>query len=1048
MESSLLDRMATLETKADGEIKKTLEELRETLDPINPQDNRTRGQAVLENKAVMGVLLKLSATPCSIGVAEPALCVLALLAQEGGNAKRLYQEYPSFFPVAMHKLAFGAENATEHVQFSVLVLLRNLVTNDDKQREMVINNPTLVPLLVAKAKSNLRMLQVGALCVLQGLAFNDDNKHEMITNNPGLVTLLMTMVKPGLGQVQVEALKMLGSLAFDVDNMYEMITKNSGLVTLLVTMVKSGSDQVQEEALRVLTNLALNVENRREMLTKTPELVTLLVDKAESNSEPVQVRALFVLQNLAYDIDNAREILTKNPTLVPLLVAKAESNSEQVQNEALRMLQNLAINVDNAAKIMETHSAVLLPLLVAKVNGRTASPATKVVYNLSCSPANRAILRGNDSVVAALTKGREDTNVDISFFSLLTLINLFGAEEDSEVLNTDLAILKRIFKVIARAMNKDGWHLNNPLLAFRYLCVVEHNRQLLWGEYGSKFLTSVLAALQQAIDDKDLDAAENAMSTLAQFSSDPEPLAWMRSNKPQLDEVIAQLAPFPDALKTAPFPDVLKTAPFPDTLKTAPFPDALKTAQFLQLTLEPPKVVAAPATSSKPTIMISYNWKHQAQARLIHSLLESQGYPVWRDEVRMKGNIMDAMASAVSESSIVLVLVSPFYKDSINCKLECLFAHSNKRKLIPVMVEFGYKLGLDWLGLLFAGILYYDVSQFGNDEAQMEPVIRNLLRSEVEGGQVATTVPTTVPATVAPPVAAAPKQSVPQNEAEIRQWLSKHKHGEEIANKLVKEGLVEAEDLEMLSKKSAAEPCEQRTLAGSSLRAGGAQHNLKRFTNEQFFLFPSNTNQMQLDEEVCATPGLDLTNLYVHEAGKVRGGEGTYLSQNGSVISSLLGKVIVSRNLATGEMLIEVLKSRKRAEVLPAVGSLVMARVLRVNSKLCDVQILCVQNKPVRGQGFKGILRKENVRAFEIDQVSMFDCFRIGDLIQCKVAALGGARSYELSTSENELGVVHATCAASGEYMLPASWETMRCPVTGVIEKRKVAKVVTTNGEE
>ncbi|KAH6572374.1 hypothetical protein BASA62_003423 [Batrachochytrium salamandrivorans] len=148
-------------------------------------------------------------------------------------------------------------------------------------------------------------------------------------------------------------------------------------------------------------------------------------------------------------------------------------------------------------------------------------------------------------------------------------------------------MLQRIFGLVARAMNKDGWILNNPLLAFRYLCVAEHNRQLLWGEYGNDFLTSVIAALQQTIDNKNALTAEYAMSSLAQFSSDPEPLAWMRSNKPRLDEVINQLAPFPDALKTA---------------------------QFLQLTLDPPKIVAAPVTGSKPTIMISYNWKHQAQA--------------------------------------------------------------------------------------------------------------------------------------------------------------------------------------------------------------------------------------------------------------------------------------------------------------------------------------------------------------------------------------------------------------------------------------------------
>ncbi|KAH9246806.1 hypothetical protein BASA81_015584 [Batrachochytrium salamandrivorans] len=44
-----------------------------------------------------------------------------------------------------------------------------------------------------------------------------------------------------------------------------------------------------------------------------------------------------------------------------------------------------------------------------------------------------------------------------------------------------------------------------------------------------------------------------------------------------------------------------------------------------------------------------------------------------------------------------------------------------------------------------------------------------------------------------------PKQPAPQGEKEIRQWLSKHKRSEEIADKLVKEDLVEAEDLSNLN---------------------------------------------------------------------------------------------------------------------------------------------------------------------------------------------------------------------------------------------------------
>ncbi|KAH9259360.1 hypothetical protein BASA81_002403 [Batrachochytrium salamandrivorans] len=717
MESSLLDRLATFDAKADAERKEILDELREALDPSDLQNSKTEGQTVLDNEAVMDVLLKWSTTTSSADVAENALEVLLRLARDGDNAKRLFQEHPSLVSVGLRKLEFGAENATNGVQNNALGVLWSLAFNVDNEREMATNNPTLIPLLVAKVESNSEQVQEAALGVLQSLACNDDNatemfaknptlvsllvvrvesdseqvqeralnvlwslvanvdnKHEMATNNPTLIPLLVTKVESNseqvqeaaLGvlcnlannydnkremitenptlvpllvvkvesnseQVQIKALEVLCNLSFNVDNKREMVIKNPTLVPLLVVRVESNSEHVQIMALGVLQNLALNVDNKREMITENPTLVPLLVAKAESNSEQVQERALNVLWSLAANVDNAREMFTKNPTLAPLLMAKVESNSEQVQEAALGVLKNLAFNVDNATEMMATSSAVLLPLLVTKMNGNIPLEAIRLVYGLSCSPANRAILRGNDSVVAALTKGREK-DVGTSFFSPLALINLFGAEEDSKVLKTDLAMLQRIFGLIARAMNKEGWDLNHPLLAFRYLCVVEHNRQLLWNYYQSKFLTSVLAALQQAIEDKNASAIENAVITLTQFVNDTEPAAWMRRNKLQLDQVIAQLAPFPDALKAA---------------------------QFLQLTLD--------------------------------------------------------------------------------------------------------QLTLD----------------------------------QVEGGQVAEI--------VAPPVAAASKQPVPQNEAEIRQWLSNHKHGEEIANKLVGEGLVEAEDLENLFKKSAAE---------------------------------------------------------------------------------------------------------------------------------------------------------------------------------------------------------------------------------------------------
>ncbi|KAH9258643.1 hypothetical protein BASA81_003145 [Batrachochytrium salamandrivorans] len=518
------------------------------------------------------------------------------------------------------------------------------------------------------------------------------------------------------------------------------------------------NENVQLEALGVLQNLAANPDNQREVIGDS-RLLPLLASKLESNIEQVQLTMLGVLQNLAANPSNKREMVG----LVSLLVGKLESEPEPVQFGLLKVLNNLANQHENAVEMMDAHAAKLLPLLVAKMHGETLLLSVKIVYSLSCSLENRAMLRVNGALTAVLAEGRETNDLALRAFSTLTLINLFGAEEDSKVLQTDAEMLEEIFDVIGRAMNHDGWRLNSPLLAFRFLSVVEHNRVALWSKYGSGFLTTILAALQRAVDDKDLDAAENAMSTLAQFSNDPKPLMWMRANKPQLDKAIVQLGPFPEAHKTA---------------------------QFLLLIVDPPKVVDD-TSSTKPTIMISYNWNHQAQARIIHSVLESQGYPVWRDEERMKGNIMDAMASAIGESKVVLVLVSSWYAESANCKLECLFANQNKRKLIPVMVEPGYELGINWLGLIFAGALYYDVRRCGVDRTQMELVFRSLLANELEGTPDHTNAPSKLP--------------IPQNESEIRQWLVAFEKGDLIADALAKEEFTSAKDLEMLSAKGSVE---------------------------------------------------------------------------------------------------------------------------------------------------------------------------------------------------------------------------------------------------
>ena len=104
------------------------------------------------------------------------------------------------------------------------------------------------------------------------------------------------------------------------------------------------------------------------------------------------------------------------------------------------------------------------------------------------------------------------------------------------------------------------------------------------------------------------------------------------------------------------------------------------------------------------------------------------------------------------------------------------------------------------------------------------------------------------------------------------------------------------------------------------------------------------------------------------------------------------------------------------------------------------LRILCVNNKVV-SDTFRGTIKKEHVRAFEVDKVVMYKSFRIGDIVRARVLSRGDRRSYSLSTDRNDLGVVLAT-SSTGTVMIPVSWEMMQDPETKAVEYRKVAKLL------
>ena len=140
-------------------------------------------------------------------------------------------------------------------------------------------------------------------------------------------------------------------------------------------------------------------------------------------------------------------------------------------------------------------------------------------------------------------------------------------------------------------------------------------------------------------------------------------------------------------------------------------------------------------------------------------------------------------------------------------------------------------------------------------------------------------------------------------------------------------------------------------------------------------------------------------------------------------------------------------------------GDVVLCRVTRISQRAAFATIVCVERSSSSSSDsspspssttataavplatpLTGILRAPDVRATEIDAVEVPACFRPGDVVRARVLSLGDSRSFHLSTAADDLGVVFARSEAAGAPLVAESWERMRCPSTGTVEKRKVAK--------
>jgi exosome complex component CSL4 len=137
-------------------------------------------------------------------------------------------------------------------------------------------------------------------------------------------------------------------------------------------------------------------------------------------------------------------------------------------------------------------------------------------------------------------------------------------------------------------------------------------------------------------------------------------------------------------------------------------------------------------------------------------------------------------------------------------------------------------------------------------------------------------------------------------------------------------------------------------------------------------------------------------------------GLGCYVWKDGTIRSSLCGKVVVSTGGVNnqGKPIISVSAGNREVRENIIVGDSAYCQVLKINVNQAIVNITFVGDNALSYPP-KGIIRREDV-AGSSDTVAMYQYFRPGDIVRAEIVSLGDSRYY-LSTDGDDLGVFSAT---------------------------------------
>ncbi|CAF4028111.1 unnamed protein product [Rotaria sordida] len=115
-------------------------------------------------------------------------------------------------------------------------------------------------------------------------------------------------------------------------------------------------------------------------------------------------------------------------------------------------------------------------------------------------------------------------------------------------------------------------------------------------------------------------------------------------------------------------------------------------------------------------IMISYNRSVTAMCLKMRDRLKALHYNVWLDVDNINGGVLESMAEAVENSSIILICMNEQYKQSYYCRLEAEYATELRKPCIPCLMQPRFR-PYGWLGIIKGAKIHVDFATLPFEEA-------------------------------------------------------------------------------------------------------------------------------------------------------------------------------------------------------------------------------------------------------------------------------------------------------------------------------------------